>query len=93
MTGKAIPPFPEEWAALAEVAQLAAGVLAARYRGDLDGAEALLREFPTPEARALGFFAVAELSLALLAHHSGEPVENVVRELSLNIAHAQPTKR
>jgi hypothetical protein len=78
---------------LAEVAQLAAGVLAARHRGDLDGAEALLREFPTPEARALGFFAVAELLLALLAHHSGEPMDDLVRELSLNIAHAVPTTR
>lgn len=86
MTGRSAPQLPDGSAALANVAQLAVGVLAARQRGDLPGAEALLHEFPTPEARALGFFAVAELCLALLAHHSGEPIQALAQELGLNIA-------
>lgn len=73
---------------LVEAGQRAGGVVAARHRGDLAGAEALLADFPNDDARTVGFLLVAELSLTLLAHTTGEPMDGLVRELSLNIANS-----
>jgi len=72
-----------------DAAQRAAGVIAARHRGDAAGAEALLADFPTEQARTLGFFVVAELSLKLLAQATAEPMDRLVQELSMNIATSQ----
>lgn len=69
-----------------DAAQRAAGVVAARHRGDITAAESLLAGFPSDAARALGFLLVAELSLSLLAQTTGEPLDVLVQELSLNIA-------
>ena len=70
---------------LVAYAQQAAGIVAARQRGDVDGANALMASFPDAETRAVGFFVVAELSLALLAQATGETVDQVTQDLSLAI--------
>lgn len=72
--------------ALTEAGQCAAGVVAARHRGDLAGAEALLADFPSDDARAFGFFLVAELTMTLLADATGRSVDACATDLSLNIA-------
>ncbi|WP_422771483.1 superoxide dismutase [Plantactinospora sp. WMMC1484] len=73
---------------VAETVQRAAGVIAARRRGDLDGAEALLATFPTEQAKTLGFFLLADLALGLLQAQSGQSMDDLVRELSLHLATA-----
>ncbi|MFI6761268.1 superoxide dismutase [Micromonospora sp. NPDC050417] len=70
----------------ADTVQRAAGVIAARHRGDLDGAEALLAAFPTEQARTLGFYLLAELALGLLRAESGQSMDDLVQELSLQLA-------
>ncbi|GAA0917649.1 superoxide dismutase [Virgisporangium aurantiacum] len=70
-------------------AQRAAGVIAARHRGDLDGAEALLASFPDDAARARGFCLLAELALALVRAQTGQTMDDLVRELSLHMAAAE----
>ncbi|AVT30847.1 superoxide dismutase [Plantactinospora sp. BC1] len=72
----------------AETVQRAAGVIAARRRGDLDGAEALLATFPTETAKTLGFYLLADLALGLLQAQSGQSVDDLVRELALHLATA-----
>jgi Fe-Mn family superoxide dismutase len=72
--------------AAAELVQRAAGVIAAKRRGDLPGAEELLSAFPSEQARTLGFYLLADLALGLLGAHSGQPIDDLVRELSLLVA-------
>lgn len=71
-----------------EAAQRAAGVVTARSRGDLAGAEALLADFPSESAKAMGFFVLAELALQTLARATGEDLEAVAQQMSLDIADA-----
>ncbi|MEW2441076.1 superoxide dismutase [Micromonospora marina] len=78
MTG----PTPEA----AELVQRAAGVIAAKHRGDLAGAEDLLAAFPGEQARTLGFYLLADLALGLVRASSGQSMDDLVRELSLLIA-------
>ena len=52
--------------------QRAAGVIAARHRGDLAGAEALLASFDTDQARTLGFYLLAALALGLVRAQTGQ---------------------
>ena len=72
----------------AEAVQRAAGVVAARHRGDLDGAEALLAAFPTEQATTLGFYLLADLALGLLRAERGQTMDDLVRELALHLAMA-----
>lgn len=72
--------------AMADAAQRAVGVLAARRRGDFAGAETLLADFPDDSARAFGFFLVGELTLALLEASTGAPADELCQDLSLGIA-------
>ncbi|MFK3978947.1 superoxide dismutase [Micromonospora sp. NPDC050397] len=74
--------------AAAEAVQRAAGVVAARHRGDLDGAEALLAAFPSEQAKTLGFYLLAELALGLVRAQSGQSMDDLVQELSLHLATA-----
>ncbi|MEH0972373.1 superoxide dismutase [Micromonospora sp. CPCC 205546] len=67
-------------------AQRAAGVIAARHRGDLDGAERLLAMFPDEAARSRGFMFLAELALSLVGTRTGQSMEDVAQELALHIA-------
>ncbi|MEW2383846.1 superoxide dismutase [Micromonospora sp. NPDC047707] len=72
--------------AAAELVQRAAGVIAARHRGDLAGAEELLTAFPSEQARTLGFYLLADLALGLVRASTGESMDDLVRELSLLVA-------
>ncbi|MEV0326831.1 superoxide dismutase [Micromonospora echinospora] len=72
--------------AAAELVQRAAGVIAAKHRGDLDGAEKLLSAFGSEQAKTLGFYLLADLSLGLLRAQSGQSMDDLVRELSLIVA-------
>ncbi|MDI5937707.1 MULTISPECIES: hypothetical protein [Micromonospora] len=70
----------------AELLQRAAGVIAAKHRGDLVGAEELLAAFPSEQARTLGFYLLADLALGLVRAQSGQAMDDLVRELSLLVA-------
>ncbi|MEV5819074.1 superoxide dismutase [Micromonospora harpali] len=72
--------------AAAELLQRAAGVIAAKHRGDLVGAEELLAAFPSEQARTLGFYLLADLALGLVRAQSGQAMDDLVRELSLIVA-------
>lgn len=67
-------------------AQRAAGVIAARHRGDLDGAERLLEMFPDEATRSRGFMFLAELALSLVRSQTGQSMEDLAQELALHIA-------
>ncbi|GLZ01588.1 superoxide dismutase [Actinoplanes sp. NBRC 103695] len=69
-------------------AQRAAGVIAAKHRGDLAGAEELLAAFPDEAARTRGFLLLAELALTIMGAQTSQSMDEVVRELSLHIAAA-----
>jgi Fe-Mn family superoxide dismutase len=72
----------------AETVQRAAGVIAARRRGDFDGAEALLAAFPAEAAKTLGSFLRADLALGLLQAQLGQSMDDLGRELTLHLATA-----
>jgi hypothetical protein len=67
-------------------AQRAAGVIAAKHRGDLAGAETLLAELGDLAAQARGFCLLAELALTLVRGQTGQSMEELVQELSLLMA-------
>ncbi|GII62646.1 hypothetical protein Skr01_27310 [Sphaerisporangium krabiense] len=69
-------------------AQQAAGVIAAKHRGDPAGAEALLAAFPDDPARVRGFCLLAELALSLVRARTGQSMDDLVRELTLHMAAA-----
>ncbi|MFI5496289.1 superoxide dismutase [Actinoplanes sp. NPDC051859] len=69
-------------------AQRAAGVIAAKHRGDLDGAHALLAAFPDEQTRTRGFQLLAELALTLVKDATGQSMDELIRELSLHLAAA-----
>ncbi|ROP28847.1 superoxide dismutase [Couchioplanes caeruleus] len=69
-------------------AQRAAGVVAAKHRGDLAGAEALLAAFPDEATRTRGFQILAELALTLVKDATGQTMDELVQELSLQLAAA-----
>jgi hypothetical protein len=79
----------QRFADTAEAAQRIAGLIAARSRGDLAGADTLLAGMDN-QARAAGAVFLAELAIALLAHAEHRPVDEVAAELSLHIASAHP---
>ncbi|MGW4291670.1 superoxide dismutase [Micromonospora chersina] len=69
-------------------AQRAAGVIAAKHRGDLDGAEQLLATFPDEATRTRGFMLLAQLALTLISTQTGQTMDDLVQELTLHIAAA-----
>ena len=71
--------------AAAQAAQAGAGIIAARHRGDLASADALLDGLDD-RARAGGFLFLAEVAIALLAATEDRPVDQVAADLSLQIA-------
>lgn len=71
-----------------DAARRAAGIIAARHRGDLDGAEALLASFPDDAARSSGFCLLAELALTIVRTQSGQTMDELIQELSLHMAAA-----
>ncbi len=77
------------FALTADAAQRAAGVIAARHRGDLAGADALLAGLDD-HSRAAGSLFLADLTMSLLAQLEGRPLDHVAAELSLHIAALGP---
>jgi hypothetical protein len=75
--------------ATAEAAQLAAGVISARHRGDLDGASTLLGTLDD-RSRAAGCLLLADLAVALLAQAEGRDIGDVAADLSLELARLAP---
>ncbi|WP_067502134.1 superoxide dismutase [Actinoplanes sp. TFC3] len=69
-------------------AQRAAGVIAAKHRGDLAGAQQLLAAFPDEQARARAFELLAQLVLSILRAQTDQSMDELVQELSLHIAAA-----
>jgi Fe-Mn family superoxide dismutase len=72
----------------AEAVQQAAGAVAARHRGDLADAEALLRAIGDDAERAAAFFALAELALALLCDSTRQSWDDCMQDLTLSVAAA-----
>ena len=75
----------DSYLAAADAARAGAGIIAARYRGDLASANVLLGGLDD-RARAAGFLFLADLAVTLLAQCEGRPVDDVVAGLSLQIA-------
>ena len=73
-------------AAFSECVQRAAAYVAARARGDLDGAEAMVASFDNDNQRALAFAALAERAVGLLAAYDDESTDVVAAQLALSIA-------
>jgi len=71
--------------ATAEAAQAGAGIIAARHRGDLASANALLDGLDDRK-KAAGFMFLADLAVALLARYEDRSVDDVAADLSLQIA-------
>jgi hypothetical protein len=69
-------------------AQRAAGVIAAKHRGDLAGAHELLAAFPDEQARTHAFELLAQLALSILRAQTDQSMDELVQELSLHIAAA-----
>ncbi|GLW35645.1 superoxide dismutase [Actinoplanes regularis] len=72
-------------------AQQAAGVVAAKHRGDLAGAETLLAAMGDERAQARSFCLLAELAMALVRAQTGQSMDDLVQELSLLMADAAIT--
>jgi hypothetical protein len=64
-------------------AQQAAGVVAAKHRGDFAGADALHAAMGDERVPARGFLLLAELALSLVRAHTGQSMDELVQELSL----------
>lgn len=79
-------------AEMAEAARVAAGVLAARAREDDDAVRLLLSHVPDPDARAVGFLMVAELTATLLAEALECSREDVCARLSVAMAAGLATR-
>lgn len=71
--------------AAGEAAQAGAEIIAARHRGDLASADALLEGMDDVH-KAAGFLLLADLALTLLAQAEGRPVDDVAAEVSMQIA-------
>ena len=71
---------------MAEAIQAAAGFIAARQRGDVEGAEHLLSSFANESQRSLAFCYVAELAVRHLADATGEPSSAWLQEVSAQVA-------
>jgi phytoene/squalene synthetase len=72
--------------AFTECVQRAAAYVAARARGDLDAAEAMLASFDNDNQRTLAFASLAELAVGLVAAHDDEPTDVIASRLALSIA-------
>ncbi|WP_370288200.1 hypothetical protein [Nocardioides sp.] len=69
-------------------AQKVAGIVAARGRGDADGARRLMGSFDDERDLAGGALLVAELSLAMLQRETGESLDDCVRDLCVQMEQA-----
>jgi hypothetical protein len=70
---------------LVDAAVRVAGTVAARGRGDLDGARELLASFETHEELAQGALLVAELALNLWSREAGQSLDSCVSSVNLRL--------
>jgi hypothetical protein len=68
-----------------DAAQRVAGTVAARGRGDIEGARALLSSFEDHAELSGGALLVAELALGLLSEATGEDLDSCVEGLNLRL--------
>ncbi|MFV0308411.1 MAG: superoxide dismutase [Desertimonas sp.] len=80
-----VPTDPAARARFVEAAQRAAGVIAARDRGDRTGAAQLLGEFANDTERMLAFYLIAELALKMVASTTGESIADAASALALDV--------
>ena len=78
---------------LVEPVQRAAAFVAARSRGDLQAAEAMLADFGDDRERLLAFCVLSELTIRLLAERDGDTVDTAASRLAVLIAGAEPGPR
>ena len=69
---------------MVDAAQRAAGVLAARHRGDTAGVRTLMTTFPDEAALAGGALLLADLALGMLRARSGQSMDECVQHLSVH---------
>jgi len=74
----------DDLAGLVEAAQHAAGIVAARHRGDTDGARVLLADLEA-ERLAGGSLLLATLALGLASEATDRPFDQCVHGLSLDL--------
>ncbi len=79
---------PPDLPTLVSAAQRVAGIVAARSRGDDDGARELLCSFEDNVELASGALVVAELGIAMLIEQTGESTDECVRDLCLRLEEA-----
>ncbi|MCZ2849851.1 hypothetical protein [Modestobacter sp. VKM Ac-2978] len=84
---------PAQLVQLGDAAQRVAGVLAARSRGDAEGAAALLQTFPDEGALAGGAMLLADLVLGVHASETGRSKAECVQDLAVQIEHATGAAR
>lgn len=77
-----------EMLALIDSAQRAAGVLAARHRGDRAGAVELIDSFTDQGSLAQGSLLLSELLLQLYAADTGREVTETLQQLSVRLEHS-----
>jgi len=77
---------------LIDSAQRAAGLLAARHRGDPDGAAALMGSFAADAELAGGALLLADVAVRLLREHTGESAEACLASVSLSLAGSRPDR-
>jgi Fe-Mn family superoxide dismutase len=70
---------------MVDAAQRAAGVLAARHRGDADGVRTLMASFHDEAALAGGALLLADLALGMLRERSGQSMDECVQHLSVRL--------
>ena len=70
---------------MVDAAQRAAGVLAARHRGDADGVRTLMASFHDEAALAGGALLLADLALGMLRERSGQSMDECVQHLSVHL--------
>lgn len=75
----------EDLASVAATAQQVAGVVAARGRGDPDGARTLMAALAGEQDVAAGAVLVTELALGMLQRQTGESVETCVQQLAVEL--------
>ncbi len=78
----------EELVPVVDAAQGVAAVVAARGRGDHDGARRLLATFSDPQELAGGALLVVELTLGMLQREREESLDGCVRDLCLQLDEA-----
>lgn len=90
MTGPDRPERQAELLGVIDAAQKAAGIVAARHRGDHQDAAVLLNQLVGEGVESLtgGPLLLAELSLSLYAAESGRPVQDCIRELCVQMESA-----